>query len=105
MIPHSKELLDKLSQTKADRSHTEDVQIKSTVKRDIQTRLERYPDATKLQDRVGLLEAENSELKRPAEFLHGRDSSLEKEQEPCDLLRQLSNRYNFDAVLTFVVLA
>ena len=92
MIPHSKELLDKLSQTKADRSHTEDVQTKSTVKRDIQTRLERYPDAT-------------IQTQRPAEFLHGRDSSLEKEQEPCDLLRQLSNRYNFDAVRRFVVLA
>ena len=54
-----------LSETNADRSHIEDVkvQIKNTAKRDIQAKFESYPDNTKLQDRVGLLEAESSKLK------------------------------------------
>ena len=52
------------------------VQIKNCLKRDIlHAQLDSFPDVTKLQDRVGHIEAENSKLKAQLASVYGRDSA------------------------------
>ena len=62
MLLQKKELFEKLLERKADKSLVEDaeVQIRNTIKGDIQDKLENDPG--NLQDRVGQLEAENVKL-------------------------------------------